>query len=158
MHFRQCVPNLLAGRDRTADRFVCFSFFCFVWFIKLSTWLGSKHSHAVLCGASVCPALSLPCSALCPEKRTGASRYGLCPFVPATFWILDTVGHRDQRTRERHWTSILLATPARLGPSAEGAATPAPGSPFLQPSPLPCLWVSAPHCCQHLGEIGRAHV
>ena len=142
LHFTLFPPNSLAGRARAAGRFVCFSSFCFVWFLKLSARLGSQRSFEPL-------PPSLPGSALCPERTAGATDCVHWPLAPSGFWMRQATGIGGQ---EGKLMSVFPAAPARLGPTAE--ATAPRGSWFLQPDPrgrpLPVSHLWEPACCWHL--------
>lgn len=58
------IQTLAAGRPRVGDQFACFSFLWFVWFLKLSTKLGSsiRTQCQRLCGP--CSLATLLCSVL----------------------------------------------------------------------------------------------
>lgn len=130
LHFRLFTPDPLAGRDRAADRFVCLSSFGFVWFVKLSTWLGSKRSYRLRCeplSACLphCPAL--PCA---QRGRQGPGDRVHLPPSPSGFWTQQATGTRGQ---EKNTDVCSPGRSRQAGPTAE--ATVPRDNPFFQPNP-----------------------
>lgn len=130
LHFRLFTPSPLAGRDAAADRLACFSSLSFVWFVTLSTWLGSKRSYRVrrepLCASLPrCPAL------LCAQRGQQGPGDCVClPLSPSGFWTRQATGTGGQ---ERNTDVCSPGRSRQAGPTAE--ATVPRCSPFLQPDP-----------------------
>lgn len=135
MHFRQCVPNLLAGRDRAADRFVCFSLFSL--FGLLSCPRGWGQSTHMLCFAEpLCAPPPRGPALLCAQRRGQGPAVMDCvhlSLLPSRFWTRLAIGTRGQERDTGH----LFSWPLLPGWAPRLKGLPHPHQAALSSSPAP---------------------